>query len=494
MIILSSSLVEVIPAVDGYLPPQNPPWPPTYNMSESLITMQCNSSGLSNPFRGAQFGIVSYDWSNAKAQWATSKPMDCEERLVEQAVMTKEAGAKHVFVYRNIVKALPWFSSVREKLLDPAYSGFFLPFALSSKSSSSSSSSRDSQETHHDPVSIRYHVPSCAAENSTKCSPYYHDQEQTPQVPTVDNPTPDGICTEYCDCGQDLPCGEYLFDHRNGTMLRTWLVEQYLLGTTAVGHPYIDGLFLDDFWCSDLLCEQDPSIAGCPCNDPVQGPTEVDRYAQDDMELSDRDIYDITLAWNETMKTVEEALLRHGAYTWWLMAGQQNANAWPYMLPSSLSSPSTTSETTKQEECIAILEEACTVDSQWQHVPKLFGFQVGNHSSLTRLSLDLAFFLLVRGPYTWAGWGVWGMTWPFNAEPSHGGLPPLPGGVPLPKELLPTADYGTPLDVCIQTSTSSGIFRREWSKVRVEIDCTRTDDEGMVASRLEFHDFESDIQ
>ena len=32
-------------------------------------------------------------------------------------------------MYRNLVKALPWFSSVREKLLDPAYAGFFLRFS-----------------------------------------------------------------------------------------------------------------------------------------------------------------------------------------------------------------------------------------------------------------------------------------------------------------------------------------------------------------------------
>ena len=43
------------------------------------------SDRLSSPSRGAEFGIVSYDWSNAKAQWAAEKPMDCEERLQTQA-------------------------------------------------------------------------------------------------------------------------------------------------------------------------------------------------------------------------------------------------------------------------------------------------------------------------------------------------------------------------------------------------------------------------
>lgn len=50
--------------------------------------------------------------------------MDCEERLLKQAEMTKAINpSTNVFVYRNLVKALPWFTSVREKLDDPQYSG-----------------------------------------------------------------------------------------------------------------------------------------------------------------------------------------------------------------------------------------------------------------------------------------------------------------------------------------------------------------------------------
>jgi hypothetical protein len=74
-------------------------------MSMSTLVMTCNGSGWSNPQRGAQFGIVSYDWSNAKAQWAAAKPMDCEERLLQQAAMTKALNPDaHVFVY---VRAYP---------------------------------------------------------------------------------------------------------------------------------------------------------------------------------------------------------------------------------------------------------------------------------------------------------------------------------------------------------------------------------------------------
>jgi hypothetical protein len=411
--------------------------------------MQYNSSGFSSSSRGAQFGIVSYDWSNAKDLWAAAKPMTCEELLLEQAVTTKNAGAPHVFVYRNIVKALPWFKAVREKLDDPDYEGFFLKF----------------DESKHP-----FHVPDCAAENASHCSPFYHDQEQTPQVPSASNPHPDGSCVDYCECGTH-PCGEYLFDHRNGTMLREWILEELILGDTAVGHAAIDGLFLDDYWCSDLICDTLPQTDGCPCDDPVQGPTEIDVHSQIDMGLSDKDILEITIEWSKTMSAAQSAILKLGAYTWSLFPGQENANAMPTMLSSNAS------------DCIAALKEACMPNSTWQRLPLLFGFSV-NGTVLTQLEQDLAFFLLARGPYTYAGWGVWGMTWPFNPEASHGELPPMPHGVPLPREF--DFDYGVPKDIC--SEIDPGVFHREWSRASVRLNCNtfiasinRKDDQASIA-------------
>eukprot|EP00980_Cylindrotheca_fusiformis_P001847 scaffold414_cov109-Cylindrotheca_fusiformis.AAC.10 len=417
---------------------QNPPWQPSYGVLDSLISMQYNHSGFSSPSRGADFGIISYDWSNAKDVWAQAKPMSCEELLVEQVELTKQAGGKRIFVYRNFVKALPWFQSVRDKLNDPSgtYDGFFLRF-----------------DTQRKP----YHVPECAPENKSKCSQFYHDQLQTPQVPTNPDDKPDGKCNEYCDCGPIHPCGEYVFDHRNGTMLRRFIIDELLLGPTAVGHPAIDGVFVDDYWCSDLLCEASGNNSSeCPCQDPVQGPTEMDKHACLDMGLSDEDIRDITLEWKQTMKEATEALLKHGAYTWSLMLHQENANASPFLLEAS--------------NCVRALREACSPTSIWQRYPILFGFTV-NGTALTQLSQDLAFFLLARGPYAYAGWGVWGMTWPFNPEPRHGQLPPMPHGVPLPQEFY--HDFGVPLNNMTCIEELPGVFAREWSRASVKLDCNQ---------------------
>lgn len=358
--------------------------------------------------------------------------MDCEERLLEQAKMTKAQNPKsNVFVYRNLVKALPWFASVREKLDDPAYSGWFLRFDASTST---------------------YHVPACAAENSSKCSLYYHDQGQTPEVPTLAHPNPDGKCADgVCDCGTQ-PCGEYLFDHRNGTMLRDWLIKEHIGGSMGLGSPSVDGVFMDDFWCSNRLCAADPSIKSCPCSDPVQGPTEIDRKSQFDMGLSDVDIEDITIAWNQTMTAVENSILERNDYTWWLMAGQANANAMPTLL--------------RRETCASQLREACQPGAIWQLEPRLVGLSV-NGTQLTQLEQDVAFFLLVRGPYAWLGWGVWGMTWPFNPEPAHGTLPPLRGGVPRPALL--NRDFGEPRDNC--TEMAPGVFHRTWTRASVVLNC-----------------------
>ena len=107
-----------------------PLWTPTYLQNSSTLVMPCNYSGYFNTSITSKFGIVDYDWSSNKMGWVNAKPMNCEESLIEQARMTKATNpATKVFVYRNLVKALPWYTSVYTKLADPQYSGWFLKFS-----------------------------------------------------------------------------------------------------------------------------------------------------------------------------------------------------------------------------------------------------------------------------------------------------------------------------------------------------------------------------
>ena len=207
---------------------QLPLWPYSYQQNLSTFAYVCNYSGYTDVSPNSiisKFGLVCFDWSNAKDLWANQQPMDCEERLVIQAAALKKTNPNaRVMVYRNMVKALPWFSSVRQLLEDPMYAGFFLRFNTSSAT----------------------HVPRCdSSYQPPRCSPFYHDQVQTPQYPN--NSKYDGTCLAPCDCGM-VPCGEYLFDHRNGSMLRDFLVNDFLLGPTGLGSGVIDGVSLDDGW------------------------------------------------------------------------------------------------------------------------------------------------------------------------------------------------------------------------------------------------------
>jgi hypothetical protein len=102
--------------------PTNPgkSWEPTWDMAMSTIMMPCNTSGWFDPSLAAKYGIADFDWSNARAMWANSAPMDDGARLITQAAMVKAVNPDtHVWIYRNLVKALSWYSAVGEKLADP---------------------------------------------------------------------------------------------------------------------------------------------------------------------------------------------------------------------------------------------------------------------------------------------------------------------------------------------------------------------------------------
>ena len=51
------------------------------------------------------------------------------------------------------------------------------------------------------------------------------------------------------DCGDLIPCGDYVFDHRNQS-LREWIVEEFMLGTRlGLGNrSAVDGFLIDDWW------------------------------------------------------------------------------------------------------------------------------------------------------------------------------------------------------------------------------------------------------
>jgi hypothetical protein len=262
--------------------------------------------------------------------------------------------------------------------------------------------------------------------------------------------------------------GEYYFDHRNGSSLRNWIVNELIGGERGLGDPAISGFFLDDAWCSDKLCQQlgcpeqgSYGCAGCKCNHP-QGSSEGDLHQLFDMGLSDDDVADLTTAWNATMGAVQQYILDHGGYTWSLIPGEANANAQPLLMNRST--------------CASTLREACRPGSRWQQLSTLFGLshtKGWTSTTLAQLDQDLAYFLLARGPYAWIGWGKWGMDWPSFSCWSQW-RPCSNEIIPLPAQLTPGGlDVGEPMGICTELGSGSGVFVRNYSKVDVQLDCGR---------------------
>eukprot|EP01083_Nonionella_stella_P208074 755365_1 len=380
-----------------------PKWTPTYQMNRSTIVMPCNYSGyMSKPETLARYGIVDFDWSNAKMLWANTSPMDCQERLLTQARVIKAINPDtKVFVYRNLAKALPWFTDVREKLMDSRYNKYwFLSFKAKGP----------------------YHVQPCTNTTVSKCSTFYHDQEQTPHYPAQCTPN-------QCDCGggatnsDGLPCGEYVWDHRNAS-LREWLVQTHILGPiggTGLNNDAIDGFYIDDGWRKGENCGQ------CNC-DPYGGLTEEAANCTLDMGLTEKDVNDITAGWKDTMKSAQIAIVNAGGFNWQLF--------------DAILSPD-------QSECTNWFRSVGKGLNETSLMHKYHTV----HNPQSQFEVDLAIFLLVRGPYAWLGYGWIGChsTWQYEWNS------------------MLDEDYGEPKEPMIEIE--NGVFQREWSNCVVQMDC-----------------------
>lgn len=248
-----------------------------------------------------KFGVVSIDWSYQKSAWALQRPMEDERMMFEGLMsMKKLKPAMRVFVYRNFVKSLNWFESNRVALA--THPEWFFKFEQPP-----------------------YHVPTCT---QNKCTNLYHDQEQTPQVPNATDPNPDGRCVKSCDCGT-LPCGEYVWRVARPD------VQQYLLDEVlfdrryGLGNRNVDGVFIDDFWCSPT------TNTTRQCQSDGNGPSEIDKWFMHDANVSLAELDASTRGWLSLTTRAQQRIIDSGKYTWSLMMYQYNANAMPIVLESS---------------------------------------------------------------------------------------------------------------------------------------------------------------
>ena len=172
---------------------------------------------------------------------------------------------------------------MRERLDDPAYESWFLKYRTDR---------------------TNYTSPACDTNFSPpRCSQFYHDQANMGSIrPHCAN--------KQCDCGQH-PCGEYLWNHANGSQLREFLLREFVGGPRGLGSPAVDGMYFDDGW-TNTSCS---TKSTCSCSS-VGGPTEVEGHCMDDMGLDQPQVTRITEEWQQTVRALADVIEQHQAFSW----------------------------------------------------------------------------------------------------------------------------------------------------------------------------------
>ena len=231
-----------------------------------------------------------------------------------------------------------------------------------------------------------------------------------------------------------MPCGFYVFNHSstavvNGQTFRDWFIHSYMINNVGAS-PLVSGFFWDDVWNAE-----------CDIHDQMPRTCE-------DMALSKQDLVQLTADYQDNMEALRNATLAAGKFSWQMLWTGGDSNSMGSTCPTPL---------VQQASCASDLRALCAVDSPAQTRAMMYAFAPGgckgDPSQLTQFHQDLANFLLTRGEYAWLGHGWLGCSRSYA----------------FPAEL--NADYGQPMGLCAETSAGSGIFRRQWSKAVVEMNC-----------------------
>jgi hypothetical protein len=396
-----------------------------------------------------------FDWAHAAQHWINDfSPMDNAAALAEQCTLVKSRSpATRCIVYRNTVIALNQHRHISSLLDDDAYAGFFLKFKPNATQSGFCWGEVDPRQRGSPwdpiwptpavceaPLASDVHVPMCDRAEPGKCNRvHYFDQNQVPQVPGVNwsNDTLDVyqqlVCRgATCDCGK-YPCGEFLFNHSNASMVEWWLLE-HMGGGMGMDHPAVDGLLLDDYWSA-------------------AGPSEIDSHMLADMGMSSADAAAMTAAWQSSLDQLFALAARRQKFISNMgYSGDSLSGATPAQCTARL--------TSMCAQGLPVFGSWYVIDYQYIQ-PPAYGIEAPN------AALDVAYFLLTRGPWAWIAGGPmlgWHMSHWWTAGQAR--------RIDFHLDLRPAefnADYGEPLCSCVQQSP--GVFVRQWTKANVTVDC-----------------------
>lgn len=453
-----SAIVRYGPPVPPHgIPLDIPPtWEPTYEMNRSISLYWRNATGLEPAEFYDGYGLVMFDWAHAAQDWINNyAPMDNGASLARQCELVKARNPQtKCVVYRNTVIALNQHRHISSVLDDPAFADYFLRFKPGATQTGPCWGEVDPRQrgSPWDPIwptpavceallPSDVHVPMCDKADPSKCSRvHYFDQNQVPQVPgdNWSNDTMDVyqglVCfgNASCDCGRN-PCGEYLFNFSNPELVDWWLLE-HMGGGLALDHPDVDGLILDDYWSQS-------------------GPSEIDANSLSDMGMSSDDAAAMTSAWQAALGRLYD--LAHDRNKFISDMGYSGDHLYG----------------SNSAQCASRLRSMCSAQSpsfgSWYVVyyeyvqPPVFGIVAPN------ALLDIAYFLLTRGPFAWIAGGPmlgWHMSHWWTANQAR--------RIDFHTDLRPAEfndDYGEPTCSCVEEAPS--VFTRVWTKANITVDC-----------------------
>ena len=449
-----------VASIVRYGPPAPPPgvpasWAPTYEMNRSISLYWRNSTGLEPAEFYDGYGLVMFDWAHGAQAWINDySPMDNAAILAAQcAIIKARSPSTRCVVYRNTAIALNQHQHISSKLDDPAYAGYFLKFKPGATQSGACWGVVDPRQRGSPwdpiwptpavcatPLASDVHVPMCDRAEATKCNRvHYFDQNQCPQVPGHNwaNDTQDVyqqlVCRgATCDCGAS-PCGEFLFDFSNASLVDWWLRE-HMGGAAGMSNAAVDGLLLDDYWAA-------------------AGPSEIDAHALADMGMSAAGAAAMTASWQAALDSLFAAAAARSKFISNMgYSGDSLSGATPAACASRLAAMCSAS--------LPVLGHWYVVNYEYVQ-PPVFGI------APTNARLDVAYFLLTRGPWAWIAGGPmlgWHMSHWWTAGRAR--------RISFREDLRPlefNADYGAPLCSCVQAQP--GVFVRAWSKANVTVDC-----------------------
>lgn len=397
--------------------------------------------------------FLRYDWSHAKLEWVNNHPMNDDELLLQQAerVLARDPGIKgeqpRVWLYRNKIKALNWIGQVREKLDDPAYADWFVPFNSSYIGRASNNS---------------FHVPACDwygdASGPPKCSKFYHDQGQSPTKigagPAYSKATRDGsdVCREQCDCGATNPCGEYTFNHRNTSFVEWWINEYMISESTLLHKPHAINLG----WLDDAMT--------------VQGMTEGARFPTwvEDTGSTPQDMQDHVDHFRANTARLQREVVSKGGFYWQMIRGDgPKVRPVSQSLNGGCNSPKPRNVTTAQ--CAATLRQWCTPEPAAWRVAHTYLVCAEEMIDLNVARDATAEFLLTRGDFAWIGYG-WSGCFPMPSN--HTTHKPFNSTWLRPRPALWDEDFGgAPSGPCEETGIGSGVFVRHYPRADVKWTC-----------------------